>query len=181
MDNIYSYIIPFDKEMYEPVVNQLQLIKFNKENNIEKQLRKLFPNYDVEKTMFAFKTPKLDTSKCSYDLKAKSIEEFLPIDFVTNYSSFIDLPLYKIDKSTSTIKCLNHMSEQDKLLEIFMYKQQLENQVAPILYLLQHKSLEHHDVEKIKSMERRKSKRDNCCFENLICISGYIWGIFKSR
>ena len=179
---MYCFIIPLNEEIYNSVTNQQQVVKFHKSNKIKHQLQNYFPNYNVEKTIFAFQTPKLNASKCSFNFcqNVSSIEEFLPVDFVTNYSSFIDLPLFKIDNTTSVITRLDRMTEQDKLLQMFIYKQQLENPKSPILYLMQYKTMTGYK-EKINSIKYKywKSKRNNCCFENLIFINGYIWAFLN--
>lgn len=180
MNEMYCFIIPLNEEIYNSVTNQQQIVKFHKNNKIKQQLQNYFPNYNVEKTIFAFQTPKLTPSKCSFDFSKNvtSIEEFLPVDFVTNYSSFVDLPLFKIENTTSVITRLDRMTERDKLLQTFIYKQQLENPKSPILYLMQYKTMMGYKEKSIKYKYWR-SKRNNCCFENLILINGYIWAFLN--
>ena len=180
MNEIYCFIIPLNTESYISATNQQHIVEFHKNNKIKNQLQNLFQDYNVEKTIFAFQTPKLTASKCSYDFSTNIVEKFLPVDFVTNFSSFEDLPLFKIDKKTSIIKRLDRMTISDKLLQMFIYKQQLENPISPILYFLQFNTMAGYE-EKIKKKTYRywKSKRNNCCFENLIFINGYKWAFLN--
>ena len=178
MNEIYCFIIPLNEDMYNSAIDPRLLLKFRKNNKIKDQLEKYFPHYDVEKTIFAFQTPKLDLSKCSYHFRRRvnSYEEWLPVDFVNNYSAFVDLPLYKINKGTSDITRLDDMTEEDKLIQMFIYKQQLENPQSLILYLLQNRTIKGYKKSKRKYT---KSKRNNCCFENLVFIDGHKWAFLN--
>lgn len=182
MDEMYTYIIPLNEEIYNSVTNRHHVFEFSKNNFFKHQLQRYFPHYDVNKTIFAFQTPKMHADKCSYNFdKIWIIEKFLPVHFVQNYKSFQDLPLFKIEKRTSTITCLDKLSEQKKLEKMFIYKQQLHNRTSLFVYFLQNNYSTEGYEEKMKSIGCKNvmSKRNNCCFENLIFINGYMWAFLN--
>ena len=183
---IYSYIIPLPTGVYIEPINRQHVFEMPHHNKIAFQLQHNFPSYDVEKTTFAFQTPKLEADKCSFNLNKKTtkfpVDEFLPAHFVTNFSSFTGLPLFRIEKKTSKITKVQIANEQKKLMTMFIYKQQLQDPTAPILYLLDNKRLEmksYRAAMKESNGQVSQSKRNNCCFEHLIFINGRQWAFLN--
>lgn len=165
--------------MYDTTVDkQRQVVEVSKNNKMKRQLQFYFPQHNVDTTMFAFQSPRLPPHGCRYnfDGSGHDIESVLPPEFTLDCTRFAGMQLYELDGASSTLTCRHDLStDQDRLVQMFIYKQQLANPQALILHLMQYKTLENYNPRRYAW----KSKRDNCCFENLVLLEGSKWGFFN--